>query len=166
MQLNLPASAEDDAAGAGVLAGILRQCFGRLGSTGLGLGWPIQCQVMLVFLTAFAVSLAVTLWMIRRSRAEGHRFHDHDLSGPQKFHAAPVPRVGGIGICAGVLAGGALLWFRFSDLGLPALLLLACALPAFGSFNQGRFAHGAHAAHRHDRQCRRRTRQSLVRPAR
>ena len=88
---------------------------------------------MLVFLVAFAVSLAVTLWMIRRSRAEGHRFHDHDLSGPQKFHAAPVPRVGGIGIFAGVLAGGALLWFRFSELGSPALLLLACALPAFGS---------------------------------
>ena len=88
---------------------------------------------MLVFLAAFAASLAVTLWMIRRSRADGHRFQDHDLSGPQKFHSAPVPRVGGIGIFAGVLAGGMLLWFRFSDLGLPALLLLACALPAFGS---------------------------------
>jgi UDP-N-acetylmuramyl pentapeptide phosphotransferase/UDP-N-acetylglucosamine-1-phosphate transferase len=88
---------------------------------------------MLVLLTAFAVSLAVTLWMIRRSRADGHRFHDHDLSGPQKFHSAPVPRVGGIGIFVGVLAGGGLLWFRFPDLGLPALLLLACALPAFGA---------------------------------
>ena len=117
----------------GGLAGILRQSFGLLGSTGLGLGWPIQCPVMLVLLTAFAVSLAVTLWMIRRSRADGHRFHDHDLSGPQKFHSAPVPRVGGIGIFAGVLAGAALQWLLFSDLGLPALLLLACALPAFGA---------------------------------
>ena len=74
---------------------------------------------MLVLLTAFAVSLAVTLWMIRRSRADGHRFHDHDLSGPQKFESAPVPRVGGIGNFAGVLASGALQWFRFSDLGWP-----------------------------------------------
>ena len=88
---------------------------------------------MLVFLSAFAISLACTLWMIRRSRADGHRFHDHDLSGPQKFHAAPVPRVGGIGIFAGVLAGAALQWFRVPELGVPALILLACALPAFGS---------------------------------
>ena len=71
--------------------------------------------------------------MIRRSRADGHRFHDHDLSGPQKFHVAPVPRVGGVGIFAGVLAGAALQWFRLPDLGVPALMLLACALPAFGS---------------------------------
>ena len=88
---------------------------------------------MLVFLVALAVSLIVTLSMIRRSRADGHRFHDHDLAGPQKFHAAPVPRVGGIGIFAGVLAAAALQWFRFPDLGVPALLLLACVLPAFGA---------------------------------
>ena len=88
---------------------------------------------MLVFLIALAVSLIVTLSMIRCSRAAGHRFHDHDLAGPQKFHAASVPRVGGIGIFAGVLAAAALQWFRFPDLGVPALLLLACVLPAFGA---------------------------------
>ena len=109
MQLNLPASAEHDVAGAGVLLRILRQCSGLLGGTGLGLGGLLQTRFKLVLLTAFAVFLAVTLWMIRRSRANGHRFHDHDLSGPQKFHSAPVPvpRVGGIGIFAGVLAGSA-----------------------------------------------------------
>ena len=113
-----------------------RDSKGRLGlhcPQGLGFGRPIESQAMLVFLIALAVSLTVTLWMIRRSRADGHRFHDHDLAGPQKFHAAPVPRVGGIGIFAGVLAGAALQWFRFPDLGVPTLLLLACALPAFGS---------------------------------
>ena len=107
MQLNLPASAEHDVAGAGVLLRILRQCSGLLGGTGLGLGGLLQTRFKLVLLTAIAVSLVVTLWMIRRSRANGHRFHDHDLSGPQKFHSAPVPRVGGIGIFAGVLAGSA-----------------------------------------------------------
>jgi UDP-N-acetylmuramyl pentapeptide phosphotransferase/UDP-N-acetylglucosamine-1-phosphate transferase len=41
--------------------------------------------------------------------------------------------VGGIGIFAGVLAGAAVTWLRQPALGEQAVLLLACALPAFGS---------------------------------
>ncbi|MES2715821.1 MAG: glycosyltransferase [Pseudomonadota bacterium] len=88
---------------------------------------------MLILLTAFVMSLAVTLWLVRRAKAAGHLFHDHDLSGPQKFHVTPVPRVGGIGIVAGVLMGIVVLWWREPDIALTALLLMACASPAFGS---------------------------------
>jgi UDP-N-acetylmuramyl pentapeptide phosphotransferase/UDP-N-acetylglucosamine-1-phosphate transferase len=88
---------------------------------------------MFELLAAFAVSLAFTLLLVRRAKAGAHRFHDHDLSGPQKFHAAPVPRVGGISIFAGAMAGVAVLWLHQPPLGASAALFLVCALPAFGS---------------------------------
>ena len=88
---------------------------------------------MLVFLIAIAVSLGVSLFLVRRSKTEGHRFHDHDLSGPQKFHAAPVPRVGGIGIFIGALAGVLTLCWQLPEVGVQASMLLLCAVPAFGS---------------------------------
>jgi len=88
---------------------------------------------MLILLVSFSVSLAITLWLVRRAKVAGHRFHDHDLSGPQKFHGAPVPRVGGIGIFAGVLAGVGLLWLRQPSIAGTATLLMLCAIPAFGS---------------------------------
>lgn len=88
---------------------------------------------MLILLMAFVVSLVATLWLVRRAKADGHRFHDHDLSGPQKFHATPVPRVGGIGIFLGVAVAVGLLWLRQPEIALQATLLVLCALPAFGS---------------------------------
>lgn len=88
---------------------------------------------MLILLAAFTVSLLVTLGLVRRAKVAGHRFHDHDLSGPQKFHSMPVPRVGGIGIFCGISAGVALLLLGHSEIGQFALALMACAVPAFGS---------------------------------
>ena len=88
---------------------------------------------MLVFSIAFAASLCLTLLMVRLAKNGGYRLYDVDLSGPQKFHSAPVPRVGGVGIVSGVLAGLlALAWVEPSARA-PALLLLLCAVPAFGS---------------------------------
>ena len=88
---------------------------------------------MLILLVSFVVSLAVTLWLVRRAQVDGHRFHDHDLSGPQKFHAVPVPRVGGIGIFFGVLASVVVLWLRQPSIASAAGWLMLCAIPAFGS---------------------------------
>ncbi|MCU0969781.1 MAG: glycosyltransferase [Rubrivivax sp.] len=83
-------------------------------------------------LLAAAVSALVTLLLIRRAKAPGRRALDHDFSKPQKIHAVPVPRIGGVGIVLGLAAvavaqalGGA------STEGGLALLLLACAMPAF-----------------------------------
>ena len=88
---------------------------------------------MLILMFAFVVSLGVTLWLVRGAKVNGHRYHDHDLSGPQKFHSTPVPRVGGIGIFAGVVAAVGLMALRQPSIALSATLLMLCAIPAFGS---------------------------------
>lgn len=89
---------------------------------------------MAVLVLAFGVSLALTLLLVHGSkRYAHHRLFDHDLSGPQKLHEAPVPRVGGIGIFAGTVFGALLLRWRDPAVGGAALLLVACGLPAFAS---------------------------------
>ena len=88
---------------------------------------------MLLLLLAFGVSLAITLSMVHRARTGGHRLQDHDLSGPQKLHAMPVPRVGGVGIFGGVLVGTVFIWLREHSFGMLPPLLLLCAVPAFAS---------------------------------
>jgi len=92
---------------------------------------PIESHAMLILLVAFGVSLGLTLLTVAMAQRHAHIFNDHDLSGPQKFHARPVPRVGGIGIVAGVMAGLLLVFWRDRALGLQGLVLLACGAPAF-----------------------------------
>ena len=94
---------------------------------------PIESRAMDIFLTAFITSIIATLLLVRRARNGGHRLKDHDLSGPQKFHSAPVPRVGGLGILFGVLAALLVMLLRHPDIAGKAVLLLLCAVPAFGS---------------------------------
>lgn len=88
---------------------------------------------MPVLVLAFGVSLVLTLLLVRGSGRHGKRLFDHDLSGPQKLHATPVPRVGGAGIFVGVLAGSLLLRWHGRQLGDFALLLVACGVPAFAA---------------------------------
>jgi UDP-N-acetylmuramyl pentapeptide phosphotransferase/UDP-N-acetylglucosamine-1-phosphate transferase len=86
---------------------------------------------MIALLVALLVSGALTLLVVRFA-SRRQRFADHDFSGPQKFHAVAVPRVGGIGIVAGLLAATALVSLQFEGGGgLVGLMLLACAIPAF-----------------------------------
>jgi UDP-N-acetylmuramyl pentapeptide phosphotransferase/UDP-N-acetylglucosamine-1-phosphate transferase len=88
---------------------------------------------MFLLVLAFGVSLMLTLLLVRGSKRHPRQFYDHDLSGPQKLHSAPVPRVGGIGIFMGVAAAALTLWWRDRAIGDFALLLTACAMPAFTS---------------------------------
>jgi UDP-N-acetylmuramyl pentapeptide phosphotransferase/UDP-N-acetylglucosamine-1-phosphate transferase len=60
---------------------------------------------MIALLSAFAVPLDITLWAVHAARSHHHLFMDHDVSGPQKFHHRPVPRVGGIGIFGDPVVG-------------------------------------------------------------
>lgn len=85
---------------------------------------------MLALLIAFAMSLGVTLMVVHFARGHEHFFLDHDLSGPQKFHARPVPRVGGIGIFVGLLVALGVLAYRSSE-GRLGLMLMACGVVAF-----------------------------------
>ena len=84
-------------------------------------------------LVAFAVSLGITLLVVRSARSHGFLSLDHDLSGPQKFHAHAVPRVGGLGIVLGLVAASLMLVARDRDAAQAALLLLACGIPAFAA---------------------------------
>jgi len=88
---------------------------------------------MTVFLLAAAISAVATILVLRFASAEGYLSLDDDLSGPQKMHSRPVPRIGGIGIFLGILGAA----IQIAVISAPAesttLLLLACSLPAFAA---------------------------------
>jgi UDP-N-acetylmuramyl pentapeptide phosphotransferase/UDP-N-acetylglucosamine-1-phosphate transferase len=86
---------------------------------------------MLVLIAAFLGSLLATLWVVRAARVDGHAAHDSDLNGPQKFHARPVPRIGGLGIVAGIAVGALAMVWHDPRSNVLALLLLLCGLPCF-----------------------------------
>lgn len=86
---------------------------------------------MTFFIASFVAGLLITLLIIRSSGKHGRLSADHDLSGPQKFHARPVPRIGGIAIFAAILTGTALA-LVYNTAGSNTLsYLLATALPTF-----------------------------------
>jgi len=82
---------------------------------------------------AFACSAIAMLIVVTSARHHAHWSADHDLSGPQKMHVKAVPRVGGVGILAGVCGGAAVAVWREDVPLAETLLLVACMLPAFGS---------------------------------
>lgn len=82
---------------------------------------------------SFAVAAVITLLIIRSTHFHGGLSADHDLSGPQKFHTRPVPRIGGLAIFSGFAVGALLLAFRFPSFGGKVGLLALCCLPAFAS---------------------------------
>jgi UDP-N-acetylmuramyl pentapeptide phosphotransferase/UDP-N-acetylglucosamine-1-phosphate transferase len=85
---------------------------------------------MISLLTAFFASFIATLLIIRFKHLHGQFSGDHDLSGPQKFHAESVPRIGGISIAIGLLA--ATLINLQSSIAEPLkVTLLLCAIPTF-----------------------------------
>jgi UDP-N-acetylmuramyl pentapeptide phosphotransferase/UDP-N-acetylglucosamine-1-phosphate transferase len=88
---------------------------------------------MFYLLVSFFVAAVVTLLVIHSSRSHAHFSADADLSGPQKFHAAPVPRIGGVGMFTGlVCCVGAAAVTNRAEWVLGALLLV-CGLPAFAA---------------------------------
>jgi UDP-N-acetylmuramyl pentapeptide phosphotransferase/UDP-N-acetylglucosamine-1-phosphate transferase len=87
----------------------------------------------LVLLTALLTSLGVSAFLVLTQRWHGRLSLDHDLDGAQKFHEVPVPRVGGLGLMAGLLAG-AWVYNQQALVGDPTIhieILAACGLPAF-----------------------------------
>ena len=76
-----------------------------------------------------------TCWLIiRYEHLHAHFSLDQAGSGPQKFHTVPTPRIGGIAVVAGLLAGGGVLLaleppfkFNTADFGY----LLIAGTPAF-----------------------------------
>lgn len=89
--------------------------------------------MMAILALSFAIALVLTLLIVRSSSLHSKLSGDHDLSGPQKFHARPVPRIGGVGIFIGFCIGSLLWAWRAPDSRTMTLALLICALPAFAS---------------------------------
>jgi UDP-N-acetylmuramyl pentapeptide phosphotransferase/UDP-N-acetylglucosamine-1-phosphate transferase len=88
---------------------------------------------MWLVLSSLLASFAVSLALVRSAKRLEELVGDHDLSGPQKFHARPVPRVGGVGILAGIGAGLAVAAWRDPGVFPIAGWLIACGLPAFAA---------------------------------
>ena len=86
---------------------------------------------MSLFIVSFLASLLVTLSVVRSSAFHARLSADHDLSGPQKFHARAVPRIGGFGVIVAIGVAGVFAYFANADVGGFFWLLMACALPAF-----------------------------------
>lgn len=91
--------------------------------------------MLLTILVAFAVSLVATLLIIRGVSSGGGSGAalDRQMDGPQKFHAAPVPRTGGLAIVAGLAAALLLLWLTERATAGAGWWLLLCAVPVFGA---------------------------------
>lgn len=87
---------------------------------------------MTYFASCFLVGLFATLFIMRSSMRHHHLSADNDLNGPQKFHARPVPRVGGAGVMIAIIAGAVLVQVNGSfDTKRNLWILLGCSLPAF-----------------------------------
>lgn len=79
----------------------------------------------------FFISLAVTLFIVRTSVTHGFASADSDMSGPQKFHSRPVPRIGGVGVFVACCAGWVLALVQDRPYWRELGLLLLAATPAF-----------------------------------
>ena len=86
---------------------------------------------MTYFATCFLVALLATLFIMRSSMRHGHLSADHDLSGPQKFHARVVPRVGGLGVMLAIVCGVVIAQVNDAPFARTLWLLVARSLPAF-----------------------------------
>jgi UDP-N-acetylmuramyl pentapeptide phosphotransferase/UDP-N-acetylglucosamine-1-phosphate transferase len=84
------------------------------------------------FLACLLAFLA-TMIVIRLSNLGFIAGLDSDLSGPQKFHALAVPRLGGIGLVFGIVLATPLLDLRESAERQLIVTLLLCASPAFAA---------------------------------
>lgn len=86
---------------------------------------------MLNLTISFIVSFLATLFIVRVSHRHSAAA-DRDLSGVQKFHVRPVPRIGGVGILLGCCLAVGMLTARDLPLAKHLALLLACSAVVFG----------------------------------
>ncbi|HIV70873.1 MAG TPA: glycosyltransferase [Candidatus Aquabacterium excrementipullorum] len=81
-------------------------------------------------------SFIVSVLLVLTQKWHGRLSLDSDTTGAQKFHAIPVPRIGGVGLFAGLVAGAlALTWLPLEASPgkdtQQVILLLIAGLPAF-----------------------------------
>jgi len=82
-----------------------------------------------VLAISFLCAAAMSLLIVASSSRHRKWSSDADLSGPQKFHAEAVLRIGGVGIAAGLLGGNAALVLMHRSSWHVLGLLCLCAAP-------------------------------------
>lgn len=81
---------------------------------------------------SFLLSLTITLGLIRYQSIHNKITSDNDLLGPQKFHAHPVPRIGGVSIFLSLsITATSARFFSQPERGALLLLIISCALATF-----------------------------------
>jgi UDP-N-acetylmuramyl pentapeptide phosphotransferase/UDP-N-acetylglucosamine-1-phosphate transferase len=89
---------------------------------------------MLTFaLFSFFVSLLATGLVLWSARWHGRHSGDDDPNKPQRMHVGSVPRVGGVGIVAGLAVACALLYPSDPASATLLLVLAACSVPVVGA---------------------------------
>lgn len=86
---------------------------------------------VLVLVAVFATAMFGCITLVMTQRWHGWLSLDHDLTGVQKIHRRPVPRVGGLAVFSALLVGGLGAWWIDEPLAPQILTLVLCSLPAF-----------------------------------
>lgn len=86
---------------------------------------------MLSLALGFLVSFLATLLIVRYAHLHRRFSSDADISGVQKFHSEPVPRIGGLAILLGLVIAALQLRLSYPQVSTGILLLLVCGMPAF-----------------------------------
>jgi UDP-GlcNAc:undecaprenyl-phosphate GlcNAc-1-phosphate transferase len=93
-----------------------------------------SCALAAMLILALAALAAIFAGQVIVQNDAVHARWSHDLSdsGPQKFHARPTPRIGGLCLLAGLIVSGSALWMVEQRFDGEAFFLLAlAAMPAF-----------------------------------
>lgn len=88
-------------------------------------------NLMVALIVAFLASLVVTLLVVRYAHMHAHLTSDYDLQAVQKFHAMPVPRVGGVGVVLGIICGLLARLFIEPNVVDFGFMIIIAAIPAF-----------------------------------
>ena len=102
---------------------------------------------MLSFALGFLVSLLITLLIVRYAHLHEKFSTDTDLAGVQKFHARPVPRIGGTGILLGLIVSAVQLHHAYPAvsggiLGLIALPIVRGRIDAVFAYREAAIRKG------------------------
>lgn len=86
---------------------------------------------MLVLVLSFIFATLVAFLIVRYNYLHARFTADSDLSGIQKFHSRPVPRIGGVCLFFGVFIALATRYWQNQEVGEFGALMLAASMPVF-----------------------------------
>ncbi|WP_434777015.1 MraY family glycosyltransferase [Neisseria sp. Ec49-e6-T10] len=85
--------------------------------------------MLLILIIAFFASISCAILLVRFKHVHGRFSMDQDVTGVQKFHTTPVPRIGGVPVIIGFIATLICAMLKWHNIAV--WLLLLSALPAF-----------------------------------